>query len=163
MNKFIVIISFLLAQTRLLAGDEKNIIPTGLKSATVYRVGAELTHNAKAVLKQGDNDLEIEGLSNGLDISSIQIGSDQKLTIMSVEFATDFLKPAIKTASIKKLEDSLEIVNKEISKIQVMLKTDNELMEMLKANREIRGTQTGLSVAELMKMMDYYKTKSLET
>ncbi|MBS1935903.1 MAG: DUF4139 domain-containing protein, partial [Bacteroidetes bacterium] len=30
------------------------------------------------------------------------------------------------------------------------------------ANKEIRGTQTGVSVAELIKMVDYYKQKTLE-
>src|SRR5450432_1082030 len=164
MNKItLVIIILAITQSKLLAGDEKNIVPSILKSATVYRAGAELTHTAKAVLKQGNNDLVIEGLSNGIDVNSVQIGSDEKLTILSVEFSTDFLKPAVKTASIKKMEDSLEIISKEISKIQVILKTDNELMDLVKANREIRGTQTGLSVAELVKMMDYYKTKSLDT
>jgi len=164
MNKLLVlIVALLFVQTELLAGDEKNIVPAMLKSATVYRAGAELTHTAKAVLKQGNNDLVIEGLSNGLDISSVQIGSEEKLTILSVEFSTDYLKPAVKTASIKRMEDSLEIVNKEVGKIVVILKTDSELMDLLKANREIRGTQTGVSVAELMKMMEYYKTKSLET
>ena len=149
--------------THLFAGDEKNLVPAILKSATVYRTGAELTHQAKAILKQGTNDLVVEGLSNGLDIGSVQIGSEEKLTILSVEFSTEFLKPAIKTAAIKRLEDSLETVNKEINRIQVILKTDAELIDLMKANREIRGTQTGLSVAELIKMMDYYKTKSLET
>jgi len=158
-----IVIVFVCMCAQLLAGDEKNLVPAILKSATVYRTGAELTHQAKAFLKQGTNDLLIEGLSNGLDIGSVQIGSEEKLTILSVEFSTEFLKPAIKTATIKRLEDSLETVNKEINKIQVILKTDAELIDLMKANREIRGTQTGLSVAELMKMMDYYKTKSLET
>ena len=143
--------------------DEKNIVSAVLKSATVYRTAAELTHQARAVLKQGANDLIIEGLSNGLDIGSVQIGAEEKLTILSVEFSTEFLKPAIRTAAVKKLDDSLEIVNREINRTQVLLKTDLELIDLLKANREIRGTQAGLSVAELMKMMDYYKTKSLET
>lgn len=159
----LIIIILAILQIRALAGDEKNIVPSLLKSATVYRVGAELTHTAKAILKQGNNDLVIEGLSNGLDISSVQIGSEEKLTILSVAFSTDYLTPAIKSAGIKRLEDSAEIISKEISKIHVILKTDNELIDLLKANREIRGTQTGLSVAELVKMMDYYKTKSLDT
>ncbi|MEP6727461.1 MAG: DUF4139 domain-containing protein [Bacteroidota bacterium] len=164
MNKIIVIIiAFAFTQTQIFAGDEKNIIPAVLKLATVYRSGAELTHTAKALLKQGNNDLIIEGLSNGTDINSVQIGSDEKLTILSVEFSTEYLKPAVKSSNIKRLEDSLELLSKETARIQVMLKTDNELLEILKANRDIRGTQTGVSVAELVKMMEYYKTKALET
>jgi TonB-dependent SusC/RagA subfamily outer membrane receptor len=164
MNKIIVLIAILLVtQPMVFAGDEKITVPAILTSATVYRSGAELTHQAKATLKQGVNELLVEGLSNSLDINSLQIGSTEKLTILSVEFSTDYLKPAIPSPNIKKLQDSLNILQKEIKAVQVLVKTDNELLDLLKANREIRGTQTGLSVAELVKMMDYYKSKTLET
>jgi len=152
----------LMTVSEAMAGDEKSVTAQ-LISATVYRSGAALTHTATVTLQQGNNDIVVEGLSNGLDINSVQIGSEEKLTILSVAFSTDYLKPAMKTAGIKRLEDSLEILNKESARLQVMIKTDNELMEVLKANREIRGTQTGVSVAELMKMLEYYKAKSLET
>ena len=164
MNKIIVLLgAFLGIQTLLFAGDEKIIVAAALKSATVYRAGAELTHTARAVLKQGTSELQVDGLSNGLDINSVQIGADEKIAILSVAFSTEYLSPAIKSALAKRLEDSLDILHKDIGRIQVMLKTSNELLDLLKANREIRGTQTGLSVAELMKMMDYYKSKTLET
>ena len=39
---------------------------------------------------------------------------------------------------------------------------DNDLIAVLKQNTDIKGTQNGLSVAELMKMMDYFKAKTLE-
>lgn len=161
-KKYLLIAVLFLAVSNLFAADEKNIVTAALKSVVVYRTGAELTHTAKVNLKQGNNDLMIEGLSNDLDINSVQIGCEGKVTIMSVEFSTDYLKPVVKSAIVKRLEDSVEIINKELSGITVMLNTDKELIELLKANKEIRGTQTGLSVAELMKMMDYYKAKTLE-
>lgn len=162
MKKIIVITALLFTQARLFAGDEENIVPATLKSVIVYRAGAGLTHSARAALKQGNNNLTIEGLANGIDINSVQIGAEEKLTIMSVEYATDYLKQSVKTVIVKKLEDSLEAVSKESVRIQVIIKTDNELIDLLKANREIRGAQTGMPVAELMKMMDYYKNKSLD-
>ena len=161
-KKYLLIAVLFLAVSNLFAADDKNIVTAALKSVVVYRTGAELTHTAKVNLKQGNNDLMIEGLSNDLDINSVQIGCEGKVTIMSVEFSTDYLKPVVKSAIVKRLEDSVEIINKELSGITVMLNTDKELIELLKANKEIRGTQTGLSVAELMKMMDYYKAKTLE-
>jgi len=144
------------------AGNDKTIVPSILKEATVYRVGAELVHIAKASLLPGTNELVIEGISNRLDINSIQIGTEGKLTILSLEFSTDYMKPLIKSALVKRLEDSLEQVNKEFAKVQVQIKTSRELLDLLKANKQIGGTQTGLSVAELIKMMDYYKLKTLE-
>ena len=144
------------------AGNDKTIVPSILKEATVYRVGAELVHTAKATLLPGTNELIIEGISNRLDINSIQIGTEGKLTILSLEFSTDYMKPLIKSALVKRLEDSLEQVNKEYAKVQIQIKTSKELLDLLKANKQIGGTQTGLSVAELIKMMDYYKQKTLE-
>lgn len=157
----IALISLSLAAT-VRAGDDKNIVSSVLRSAMVYRVGAELTHTAKVSLSQGNNELVIDNISNRIDINSLQIGSNGNVTIMSVEFSTNFLRPEHKLPIVKRLEDSLDTVNDEISKVQVIVKTDQELLDLLKANKEIRGDQTGVSVVELTKMMEYYKTKTLE-
>jgi TonB-dependent SusC/RagA subfamily outer membrane receptor len=158
---FILLIALSLAAS-VHAGDDKNIVSSVLKSAMVYRVGAELTHTAKASLSQGNNELVIDNISNRIDVNSLQIGSNGNVTILSVEFSTNFLRPEKKLPVVKKLEDSLDAVNDEINRVQVILKTDQELLDLLKANKEIRGDQTGVSVAELTKMMEYYKTKTLE-
>ena len=157
----IVLLSLSMVVSVQANGDE-NIVPSVLKSAMVYRVGAELTHSAKATLSQGNNELIIDDISNRIDINSLQIGSNGNVTILSVEFSTNFLKPETKLPIVKRLEDSLESVKDELTKVQVVLKTDQELLDLLKANKEIRGDQTGVSVAELTKMMDYYKSKTLE-
>ncbi|HXB42433.1 MAG TPA: DUF4139 domain-containing protein, partial [Puia sp.] len=151
-----------IATSPLFAGDEKNIVPAVLKSATVYRNAAELSHTAKATLIQGNNELVIDDLSNNIDINSIQIHCGGAVTVMSIEFSKEYLKPEIRSPFEKKMDDSLFVLNKEIEKSEVLIKADNELIDLLRANKEIRGTQTGLSVAELIKMMDYYKQKSLE-
>lgn len=161
----IVLIALSLVAT-VQAGGDKNIVTSVLRSAMVYRTGAELTHTAKATLNQGNNELVIDNISNRIDINSLQIGSPgsagSNVTILSVEFSTNFLRPEQKLPIVKRLEDSLETVKDELTKVQVVLKTDQELLDLLKANKEIRGDQTGVSVVELTKMMDYYKAKTLE-
>src|SRR5688500_9564904 len=127
----------------LLAEEGKNRVPSQLRSATVYRNAAELTHTASAYLQKGNNELVIEGLSNKIDINSLQVGADGNLTIMSIEYATDFLKPATKSALVIRLEDSIEMVKEELTRIQVILKTDYELLQLLKGGKEIRSTQPG--------------------
>src|ERR1700754_4198078 len=144
------------------AGGDKNIVPSTLQSATVYRSGAELLHTAKASLNQGNNELVIDHISNSVDLNSLQIGVNSAVTIMSMEFGTDYLTPDKKSVIIKRLEDSLQEVENDLNNVRVVLTTDKELLELLKANKEIRGDQTGVSVVELTKMMEYYKTKTLE-
>jgi TonB-dependent SusC/RagA subfamily outer membrane receptor len=163
MKPIIIIAVFIFTiATNLFAGEEKNIVPSILKSAIVYRNGAELSHTAKATLRQGNSELIIEDISNAVDVNSVQVHCSDAITIMSVEFSTEYLKPELRSPSVKKMEDSVIILQKEFTKLEVLVKSDNELMDLLRANKEIRGTQSGLSVAELMKMMDYYKQKSLE-
>lgn len=145
-----------------LAGGEKNMVTAALKNVTVYRTGAELMHTARVTLDAGNHELVIDGVSNRINMNSLQIGNDGNVTILSTTFSTDFLKPVQKTALTRRLEDSLELVNKELANVQVAIKTDQELLELLKSNKAIGGTQTGLSVAELTKMVDYYRAKTLE-
>src|SRR4249919_1299161 len=144
------------------ASDEPQVVQARLKTAVVYRSGAEMVHSVKVNLKEGTNDLFITGVSNQLELSSIRITGAEKLSILSVEFSADYLIPHTQNAAEKKLKDSLDNLSDEIERNRVLLTTDKELMEVLKANKQMGGTQTGLSIVELMKMMDYYRAKTLE-
>lgn len=145
-----------------LATDGPLVVPSSLKTVTVYRSGAELIHNTSVQISQGNEELVIEGISNNIDINSVQINCLSAVTIMGVEFSNNFLVMPEATARIKFLQDSAEIVQREIEKANVQIQTTTDLLEVLKSNRDIKGQQTGLSVAELIKLMDYYKNKSTE-
>lgn len=163
MKKFITTtVACILIAITTKATDEKNTVPADLKTATVYRSGAELLHNAKATLKQGSSELVIEGISSFIDINSIQINCPAPVTILGMEFSNNYLGADIAIPAVKRLQDSADKVNSDIEKLDVSITTTTELLTVLKANKEIKGTQTGLSVAELIKLMDYYKLKSIE-
>ncbi|MCD7971288.1 MAG: mucoidy inhibitor MuiA family protein [Candidatus Azobacteroides sp.] len=132
-----------------------------LESVNLFRLGAELTHTAKIYLPQGNNEVLIEGLSADVDINSIQIKSSGNATLMATEFSKDYLKTGTDSKT-KKIKDSITIYEKELARVQAKINTNKELGELLRANKTIAGSQNGLSVLELSKMMDYYKTKSLE-
>ena len=103
----ILIVVFLLSFTALYAKEVSNITQADLKSVTVYRSGAELLHNASAVLKQGNNELVIENLGNTIDINSIQIKAPSTVTILGVEFSNNYLISSEKTPKLQLLQDSL--------------------------------------------------------
>ena len=144
------------------ASDDRNIVLSQLKSVTVYRSGAELTHSAFAELKKGNNELVIDNISNTIDINSIQIKSASAVTVMGIEFSNNYLVSTEKSVHSKFLQDSLEHIQRESKKINDAIINANDLIEVLKANRDIKGSQNGLSVAELIKLMDYYKIKLQE-
>ncbi|MFI5185480.1 MAG: DUF4139 domain-containing protein [Chitinophagales bacterium] len=144
------------------ASDDKKSIGANLKSVTIYRSGAEMVHTAAAQLNQGDLELDIENISNNIDINSIQINCPAAVTILGVEFSNNYLIPLEPSAYVKILEDSIDHMSSEIEKINLFIATASDLLDILKVNKNIKGEQTGLSVAELMKLMDFYKIKSAE-
>ncbi len=153
---FIIFFTF-----QLVAQTEKTV-QSKLQSATIFLQGAELEHTAKATLMSGNNELIIEDLSSLIDINSLQIKCSGGVTVMGSEFLKDYLVEKTQTVIAKKLQDSINFYHKEIKRLNVLLETNKELRTLLQANKSIAGQQTGLSVAELAKMMDYYKTKSIE-
>ncbi len=163
MKKILSLLSFLYCFAAAAANDGSAIAAkANLTNVTVFRFGAEMNHLAKADVLKGNNELIIENISNTLDANSIQVNCNGNVTVMGVEFSTDHLQNEIKAPVIKMLEDSVENINNGLEKIKTNINIINDLLTVLKANKEIKGTQTGLSVAELVKLMEYYKTKSFE-
>lgn len=162
MRKLWLIASLLVCVYSSYAGDEKNTATSNLKSVTVYRNGAEMIHTATANLPKGSSELLIEGISNSIDINSLQINCPSTVTILGVEFSNQYMVNEMVTPAMKKIQDSLEIIKDNIQRIDINIATTEDLLSVLKSNKDIKGTQTGLSVAELIKLMDYYKLKSAE-
>jgi TonB-dependent SusC/RagA subfamily outer membrane receptor len=143
------------------ASEEKNIVPSTLKSATIYRSGAELIHTATATLEQGSSELIIGDISSSIDAASLRVSCTGSVTIMSVAFSTEYLKPETASPFVKRLRDSIETIKKELARLDVLIRSDHALLDVLTANKNISGSN-GLSVAELSKMVDYYKQKTIE-
>src|SRR5690606_30232101 len=68
----------------------------------------------------------------------------------------------IKTQRRQQLDDSLQHVQNNIDNLQLSITNAKELLDVLKMNRDIKGDQNGLSVAELEKLMNYYQVKLTE-
>jgi hypothetical protein len=141
------------------ASDEPQVVQARLKTVMVYRSGAEMVHSVKVNLKQGTNDLFISGVSNQLELSSIRITGAEKLSILSVEFSPDFLTTAKTGPAAKRFNDSIEIVSADIDKNKVILNTDRELMEVLKANKQVGGSQTGFFHSRFRRPIDWRSSR----
>jgi len=140
------------------ASGDRNVVPSTLKSATVYRNGAELIHTATAVLEQGSSELIIGDISSSIDAASLRVSCTGNVTIMSVAYSTEYLKPEVVSPFVRRLQDSVEAVRKELARLDMLIRSDQSLLEVLEANK----TFTGLSVTELSKIVDYYKQKTIE-
>lgn len=138
------------------------IFNSPLESVTVYSLGAELNHKAKVSLPAGTSEIVLGNMANVVDESSIQISVPSNVTILSTSFSRDFLRNENKSPAYIKVEDSLQFLKRELNKLENKRVVEENLLVLLDKNQAIGGSNTGVNVAELIKVADYYKSKQLE-
>lgn len=135
------------------------------KSATVYFSGAEITQSTSVNLPVGTSEIVIKNVADYLNENTVQIAAPKNVTVLSVQFSDNYISEYELDESnptIKRVRDSITYVQKELKKVQIDKYSHQQTIELLDQNKEIRGANSGLNVAELMKLVEYYKSKRTE-
>jgi hypothetical protein len=135
------------------------------KSATVYFSGAEITQSTSVNLPVGTSEIVIKNVADYLNENTVQIAAPKNVTVLSVQFSDNYISEYELDESnptIKRVRDSITYVQKELKKVQIDRYSHQQTIELLDQNKEIRGANSGLNVAELMKLVEYYKSKRTE-
>ncbi|WP_306349631.1 DUF4139 domain-containing protein [Flavobacterium sp. '19STA2R22 D10 B1'] len=145
---------------------QKPIFTTAkVKAATVYFNSAELTQTTNVNIPAGTHEIVIKNIANYLNENSIQISAPASLTVLSVQFTDDYLSEYEmdeNSPTIKKVKDSITLVRNEMAKLLNIKNSEIKTIELLDKNQQVSGANSGLNVAELMKMVEYYKSKRTE-
>ena len=156
----------LLSLFSIIAVAQKPIFTTAkVKAATVYFNAAEISQTTSVTIPIGTSEIVIKNVANDLNESSVQIGAPSTLTVLSVQFTNDYISEYEiddKSPAIKKVRDSIKLVQKEILKVANAKNSEAKTLELLDKNQQVAGVNSGLNVLELMKMVDYYKAKRTE-
>ena len=162
-KKLILLPVLLFAGT--LAAQEVKTIPSKVTEATVFFSGAELIHTARATLVRGENVLAVEGLSPAIDPGSIKVKTSGGVVVSASEFSIDYLSTArVAGPGVQKLKDSIDFYQAKLDKTNIDLKINSDLTAFLQSGIEknVSGSENGLSVDELLKTMSQYREKSGE-
>lgn len=160
----------IITSTLLLIGTiafaQKPIFTTAkVKAATVYFNAAEISQTASINLPLGTSEIVIKNVAVNLNENSIQIGTPATVTVLSVQFTNNYISEYevdTKSPALKRVRDSIVLVQKEIQKVNNTINSETKTIQLLDKNQQISGVNSGLNVTELMKMVEYYKTKQLE-
>lgn len=163
--KHLILIGFLFFTGFLLA--QKPIFTTAkVKAATVYFNSVELAQTTTATLPKGTSEIVVKNVADYLNENTLQIGAPSTVTVLSVQFTNNYISEYEideKSPLIKTVRDSIRLVEKEIQKINNAKETELKTIELLDKNQQVSGLNSGLNVAELMKMMAFYKAKRSES
>ena len=136
-----------------------------IKSATIYSNSAELNHSASVNLPAGVSEIVVKNVADYVIENTIQIGAPAHVTVLSTQFTTNYISEYEvdeTNPAIKKVRDSIAILEKELSKLDNQKTALNKSIELLDKNQNVAGSNSGLNVAELMKLVDYYSLKHRE-
>ncbi|WP_293872381.1 DUF4139 domain-containing protein [Flavobacterium sp.] len=149
-----------------IASAQKPIFTTAkVKAATVYFNAAELSQTTALNLPVGTSEIVIKNVADYLNESTMQIGAPNSVTVLSVQFTQNYISEYEideTNPMIKKVRDSITSTEKEIKKVQIETYSNQQTIALLDANQNVAGTNTGMNVTELMKLVDFYKTKRTE-
>jgi uncharacterized protein (TIGR02231 family) len=136
-----------------------------VKSATVYFNSAEISQATSIMLPKGTSEIVVKNVADYLNENTVQIGAPASVTVLSVQFTNNYMSEFEideSNPAIKKVRDSITFIQKEINKIGIEKVSNSKAIEILDKNQQVSGVNSGLNVAELMKMVDYYKIKRTE-
>ncbi len=133
-----------------------------VKGATVYFNSAEMSQSMSAILPKGTSEIVVKNVADYLNESTVRIGAPATVTVLSVQFSNNYISEFEideKNPAIKKVRDSIKLVEKDLTKITNAKDSEAKAIELLDKNQQVFGSNSGLNVLELMKMVDYYKLK----
>lgn len=161
--KKLVLLTFLVSA---IAFAQKPIFTSAkVKAATVYFNAAELQQTTTVNLPVGTSEIVVKNVADYLNENTIQIGAPSSVTVLSVQFTQNYISEYEIDESnplIKKVRDSITLVQKEIKKVQIDVYSHQQTIELLDQNQMVAGANIGMQVSELMKLVDYYKAKRTE-
>ena len=137
----------------------------GISQATVYfGYGAELTHQSKVKVNTTTKTIVIDQLSTTVDINSLQISCPESVALLSHRYNVFYpvVPVVVKNKETERLEDSISLVQKEISRIDNLIVIEQEILTktgvLIEATLNGNGTKT-ISSTEVLKLVEYYNVK----
>ncbi|MDR1552475.1 MAG: mucoidy inhibitor MuiA family protein [Prevotellaceae bacterium] len=144
--------------------DDSKVIKAALKDVTVFFNGAELTHTASVQLAKGENEITVEEISPVLNRNSLQIKISNGVIVSSFEYSIDYLTDEKQNTITKKIKDSIDFYNDNLTKITTDIKINNDMLTLLKqgVTHNVTVAEKSLTIEELNKNIDVFQKKSLE-
>ncbi len=157
--------TLLKAQTPISETADTAKAEAAITNATVYfGYGAELTHEAKVKISAATKFIVINQLSTQIDVNSLQVSCPEDVALLSQRFSVFYpVSPVlVKSKEVEKWEDSIEVLQKNISRLNNNIEIDREILSrtgaLIESAMSSNGNKAVVS-AEVLRLVEFYNTK----
>jgi len=161
MYKHSLIFPFLFFTTVLFA--QKEVTATAeMKKVTVFFTGAQIQHEDKLTLNPGKQEIIFQKLTDFIDPNTVQVKAIGDLTILSVRTKKNYEDLKISNEEMK----NLNLKRKALATKDLSLRDEYTILELDKSllmrNRDLKGNNEGLKIAEFKEAYTFMHTKLTE-
>ncbi len=140
-----------------LSSNAQDRVKSKLRNVTVYTSGAMLMHEANVPLRKGNQVIQIAGVSNNIDASSIIVSLPNQSMLLSVSPKTVNVQKTNLNTSERRLVDSFETVTELKKKIEYEMSTENFAIGLIKKNDQIFSSKENTTDDVIKAYAEYKK------
>lgn len=133
-----------------------------VQEVTVFLNQAQVVRSAKTWINEGTTTIRFEKISPYLMEQSLQVYADERLQILQVKKVTNHLNTDELPVEVKLLQDSLSTIERLITKRKQAIQVLIIEKDVLLANKQIGGSQTGLKADELEDILAIFRKRLSE-
>jgi uncharacterized protein (TIGR02231 family) len=130
-----------------------------IEQATVFLHGAQLVSTAKVRINKGETELLFTNVAGDINSQSLTVNAGNGVAVESAVFQNNYLVTETLSPKAKEIKDSIELLTEDRLAMANKISVLNEQLTVLQGNRKVGGDDTGLSVAELTKLLDLISAK----
>lgn len=134
-------------------------VKTEISEVTVFLEGAQVVRKKTIELPAGQIILKFTGLSPFIEPKSIQVKTEDDLSVLSVNHQQNYLNKTEKSAELSELEKKLTFTEEKIKLENTYLWIIKEELSFLQENRNIGGKNEQLNLSNLQQTSDFYSQK----
>ena len=135
---------------------------SSITDVTVYLDGAEINRSATVNLNPGTSEFTLGGLSPQIEESSIQISGLKNTSILSINYAINYLSKQKQGDSITALKNELKDLDSKIQYQNDLISGYNEELSLIQSNKRLGNETEVVSLEKLKTFAAYYRTRITE-
>lgn len=162
MKKLLFVLLAVFLFSALTAQEIKKQVDSKIDNVTVFLTGAQITRTATVAIPKGTSNLVFRDVSTLVIPQSIQVATDNEITILSVNHQVNYLEDQSKRDEVIKLESQLKTLKEKANYETAMLQVFQQEESMLIKNQSIGGNNVLLKAIDLKEAMDFQRTRMTE-
>ncbi|MBX7094537.1 MAG: DUF4139 domain-containing protein [Flavobacteriales bacterium] len=146
-----------------LGANEEKVLKSKIEKVTVYINGAEIQQSASVSLAEGSNVLVVKNVSSKVSKESIRAQFGNGVKVLSLHFEQDKItKGKQDSVRLVRISDTLMLVDKEKRRLNASIAALEAEKATITANSNLLSGQNNVTVAELSKLSELYRTRMNE-